>query len=463
MHDLERTPPCSISAEQAVLGGVMIDPTSIAKIHWLEPSDFYRADHRLIFAAMVAMAAADLVIDAVALADALDDKGHETGGLDYLIEIHQSTPSAANVTAYAEIVREKSALRQLIEKGMTLVNSGFASGGQGSRDIAATAARELLEMSSTAGARGPVGVSTIAAAWHHDLVQRLGGQGRRLLTPWGKLNKLTGGFSDGDLVVLAGRPSMGKSAVAMGTALCAAGQGRRTLIFSLEMTGIALFQRAVASFASVPLDFMRDPVEDSDNWARISSVMKPLRDMPLAIDETAGLTIDQIVMRSKREHMRSPLRLVVIDHMHIISLPGKNEVQELGEITRKAKGLAKALNCPVIVVAQLNRSLESRANKRPIMSDIRGSGNIEQDADAIIFVYRDDYYAQQDGRESEYPGMVELIVAKQREGQTGKAWARSALEYGRIDDLGGDDPRPIEQAQARQPKKLWKGHGGEYV
>lgn len=451
--------PESIAAEQAVIGGLLIDPAAIANIYWLEPSDFVRADHRAIYSAMLDMSRADMAIDACTVSEWLAGSEVETGGLDYLIDLHQNTPSAANVSAYAEIVREKAALRKLIDAGQALIDAGMAGKGSSSRDIAGKAAHDLLELSSGASQRGAMGMRAVGKLWYADIQRRYDGDaGRRLLTPWSGINRLTGGFGDGDLIVLAGRPSMGKSAIALGVALCAAGQGRRGMIFSLEMTGSALFQRAVASLGNVPLAFLADPAGEGEYWPAIAAQVGEISKLPISIDETAGLTIDQIVMRAKREHMRSPLRLVVIDHMHIIALPGKNEVQELGEVSRKSKTLAKALGCPVVLVSQLNRAVEARQNKRPLMADLRGSGSIEQDADQIIFVYRDDYYAQQEGRQSDHPGTVEMIVSKNREGRTGTAWGVSALEYGRIDDHDGPEPERREHVSA-SAGKLKKGNG----
>lgn len=437
MTDSSRQPPCAIDAEQAVIGGLMIDSARVTDVAgWLTDADFYRRDHAAIYRAIVDMAGRNAQCDVVTVPDWLQEHGllEQAGGAAYLIELASTTPSAANIVSYAEIVREKAQRRRLIERGMAMVESAFG-GGIGSCDIAALAARDLMVMSAGATQRGARGMRDISKDWYADLTDRLAGGGRRLLTPWGRFNQITNGLQDRDLIFLAGRPSMGKSAAALCIATCAAAQGRRVLFFSLEMTDVSLFNRAIGSRANVLLEFFRNPTEDGDEWGRVRSAISDLRDLPLEIDEEGGLTIDQIVTRAKREHMRQPLGLLVIDHLHIVRMLGDNLVNDLADATGKLRALAKWLGCPVLVLGQLNRSLEQRQNKRPIMSDLRGCGAIEQDADLIVFVYRDDYYAEQDNRPSESPGIVEFIIAKQRNGVTGKAYARSALEYGRIDDI----------------------------
>lgn len=453
-----RAPPQAQEAEQAVLGGVLLSPAALGRIGYLRPEDFYRAAHRAIFRALRDMEAAGLPIDVVTVGERLDALGlaEQVGDPGYLIELASTTPSAANIEAYAEIVREKATLRELIAAGAALVNRGFDPAGQPARDVAAAACQTLSQLAGERVARGTRTLRYIGQQWLDEMQRRADGACRGLLTPWSGFNRLTTGLHPGDLVVLAARPGMGKSAAALGIALAAAHQGHRALMFSLEMTGVALFSRAVAGEADVPLAFLREPdgawPEADVYWSRITAAVSRLRELPLVLDESPGLGIEQVVARARREHLRQPLGLVVIDHMHIMALPGKtSEVVEYGEITRRAKVLAKDLGCPVLLLAQLNRGVEARQHKRPVMSDLRASGNIEQDADVIAFLYRDDYYARQEGRASGAPGMVELIVAKQREGDTGTAWLRDALARGRLDDHDGEPPR----TEATAPRAGW--------
>jgi replicative DNA helicase len=275
-----------------------------------------------------------------------------------------------------------------------------------------------------------------------------------LPTPWAEFNSLTSGLKAGELIVVAGRPSMGKSAFAVNIATANALGGKRVLFFNLEMTAVSIYNRAVASIGDVPLCWLRSPCESADSdeyFTRASSVVRQMNESGLKIDDTPGLTHRQIIARAEIENRNGKIDMVIIDHLHIMPLPGKTrETVEIGEITRDLKGLAKKLGCPVVLLAQLNRSLETRANKRPVMADLRESGTIEQDADLVVMLYRDDYYAKQEGRASEHPRMVEIIVAKQREGETGKVWAREALDYARLEDYDGPTPTA---SIAPSPKK----------
>jgi replicative DNA helicase len=465
-----RVPPQSVEAEQAVLGGLMLAPESLPKISdWIEPENFYRRDHQLIYRAILELAEMKppRPFDPVTLGEWFESQGlsEQVAGGAYLIELASTTPSAANIVAYAEIVRDKALLRQVIELCTGGVNLGFQPGGRDTRDIIAELQRDIALLAGNPRAGGSKSMLEVGNAWFEALQCRYADKGKMLglPTPWAAFNALTGGLIAGDLVILAGRPGMGKSAWAINVATANALSKKRVLFFNLEMTAVSIFNRAVASIGDVPLAWLRRPVDDdpeSDTyWTRVASGVGQLKGAGLVIDDTPALRLEQVIARARREHMRQPLDLIIIDHLHIMPLPGKTrETVEIGHITAALKALAKELGCCVLLLSQLNRSLEVRVNKRPVMKDLRESGNIEQDADLIVFIYRDDYYAEQEGRLSEFPGGVEMIIAKQREGETGKVWAKSALAYGRIDDFDG--PPPVSQMLQSHGRKSKFGSRG---
>lgn len=442
--ELLRSPPCSIDSEQAVLGGLMLAPDALVQVMgMLVPEDFYRRDHQLIYRAILELDEKKQPFDAVTLGDWFELQGisEEVAGGAYLVELASTTPSAANIEAYAEIVRDRGVLRMLIDIGTGIVNDGFQSGGRPVRDLVADATTKINALSGNTKIGGPVTMREAGGIWYEKLQERRSNPDLHmgLLTPWTDLNKLLHGFLPGDLVILAGRPSMGKSAVAINIAVAAALARKRGIYFSLEMSNHSIFNRAVAAVGNVPLSWLRSP-EDSElseqYWSRIGSATSQLRDAPLLIDETPAINQAQIVARAKREHRRKPLDFIAVDHVHLMALPGKTkEATEVGNITASLKALGKELGIPVIALAQLNRGLENRTSKRPVMADLRESGAIEQDADVIIFVYRDDYYAHAENRASEAPGVVELIIAKQREGETGTVYLQNKLGYGRVDEM----------------------------
>lgn len=444
-----RTPPQSAEAEQAVLGGLMLSNNALPKVQdWLSPEDFYRDVHSRIYRGILALSEKRKPFDAVTLGEWIEAQGWlpDIGGGGYLFELTKSTASAANITAYAEIIRDKATLRRVIEIGTGAVNSAFQPEGRDTREVVA----ELQQAASGLIGERITGAKTmkqVSRAWFDELQRRYQDDGGLLglPTPWAGFNEMTAGLQAGHLVVVAGRPSMGKSAWAVNVATANALSGKRVLFFNLEMTDVSIYNRGIASIMDVPLSWLRQPDKEQDHyWNRVTEGVRRMNDSGLLIDDTPGLRREQILARARREHMRAPLDMVIVDHLHLMPLPGKTrETVEIGEITRDLKGLAKELDCPVVLLSQLNRGLESRPNKRPQMADLRESGNIEQDADIIVFLYRDDYYADRESRGSEYPGFVEIIIAKQREGETGKVWARDRLAFGLLDDYDGPSPDPV--------------------
>jgi len=480
--DRLRTPPHSVDAEQAVLGGVMLSPSAWNIIEdRLVEEDFYTRCHQLIFRAISELADKRRPFDAVTLGEWFEAQGESetVSGGAYLIELASTTPSAANVRAYADIVKDKAQLRALIEAGTAIVSSGFDPEGRDAAEVIAEASGALMQLGADQTAAGAKSMKEVANDWFEALQDRYYNPDviHGITTPWSTLNRRVTALEDGHLVIVAGRPSMGKSAWAVNLAThCVEGDSPEGVMYvDLESTSRAIFNRAVASTARVPLNFLRSPKryeeEQSERekavrdiggrweeegtetyWSRITAAVGALKAAPLKIDDTPGLSIQRIIARARAAHRQKPFRALVVDHLHLIPLPGKTrETVEIGHITAALKKLAKELKIVVILLSQLNRSLESRADKRPTMADLRESGNIEQDADVIIFLYRDDYYAERENRPSKAPGLLEMFVAKQREGEVGSAYAKTDLAYALLTDIDKEEvERVLASGQAAQ-------------
>jgi replicative DNA helicase len=449
-----RLAPQAIEAEQCVIGGFMLAPASLLKVaDWLKEEDFYRRDHQLIYRAILELAEKRQPYDAVTLGEWFQDQGmgEMVGGGAYLVELASNTPSAANIVAYAEIVKDKARLRSLIDYGTSVVNSAFDPAGRDVGDIVAEAQRDISNFAAPR-VGGVKTMKQVGAEWFDLLQRRYAGETTGLMTPWAEINRMIGGLAPGDLGIIAARPSMGKSALALNAALALGMAGKRSVVFSMEMTAAAIYNRCAAALMDIPLEWFKKPGDDGDNgyWAKAGEAVRQINNSGLLIDDQPGLDWTQIVVRAKREHLRSPLSAIFVDHMHIMRLPGKGRPDiELGDISREFKALAKELNVPVIALAQLNRSVEKRENKRPVMSDLREAGGFEQDADWIAFLYRDDYYARQLGYQSRAPGLAECIIAKNREGETGTAWLRARLDVGRFEDADRSEI-PTQQKEAKR-------------
>jgi replicative DNA helicase len=449
-----RLAPQAIEAEQCVIGGFMLAPASLLKVaDWLKEEDFYRRDHQLIYRAILELAEKRQPYDAVTLGEWFQDQGmgEMVDGGAYLVELASNTPSAANIVAYAEIVKDKARLRSLIDYGTSVVNSAFDPAGRDVGDIVAEAQRDISNFAAPR-VGGVKTMKQVGAEWFDLLQRRYAGETTGLMTPWAEINRMIGGLAPGDLGIIAARPSMGKSALALNAALALGMAGKRSVVFSMEMTAAAIYNRCAAALMDIPLEWFKKPGDDGDNgyWAKAGEAVRQINNSGLLIDDQPGLDWTQIVVRAKREHLRSPLSAIFVDHMHIMRLPGKGRPDiELGDISREFKALAKELNVPVIALAQLNRSVEKRENKRPVMSDLREAGGFEQDADWIAFLYRDDYYARQLGYQSRAPGLAECIIAKNREGETGTAWLRARLDVGRFEDADRSEI-PTQQKEAKR-------------
>jgi replicative DNA helicase len=458
MDDI-RTPLNANDAEQSVLGSLMLAPGSLAQIaDWLGEDAFYRQDHRLIYRAICALAAKGEPCDAVTLGEWFQAQRlvSQTGGASYgvsasyVIELANTTPSAANIVAYAEIVAEKARLRGAIDVGTELAGAADRRGAD-SASIVAAAMQRLTALQTSKLRGGLQATKPLLKAWYAELHRRyeIGERVTGLPTPWRAVNTATHGLQDGELVLIPGRPNMGKSVAGFNLAAFTALRGQRAALFSLEMTAKQVMRRCVAALADVPHDWLTAPHDSPDSeahWTRITAATEQLSCAPLLIDDSPALTVDQIVARARRAHLQAPLRLVIVDHMHIVRRAGENEVRELGEISRSLKALAKELNCPVVALAQLNRNATVRNEKRPVMTDLRASGEIEQDADLILFLHREDYY----NHETHLQGVVEIEIGKGRDVKTGERMhLANRFDVMRLDDWEGSLPEPKKAEDSR--------------
>lgn len=418
-----RVPPHDIAAEQAVLGALMLAPESLAKISdWLTEQDFYRADHRLIYRAVSALIGRGSPVDTVTLMDWFEANGlaEMIGGTSYLIELDNATASAARIVAYAEIVSEKSRLRAAITAGTNLVESAWKRGADAEQVIGA-ATHELAQMHASKLRGGLEPAKIGMKRMQSELMERYR-RGPALLGqpwPWQALNHCTKGLRDSVVYIIAGRPSMGKSVMGLQVAINNALNGRNTAFFSVEMSADECMARGVACVGEIPHEWVESPNDkdmDADfYWSRLSAATQRIIEAPLLIDETPSISITQLMARARRAHMQNPLRLIVVDHMHDMAIDPKQARFDYGQIVQGSKVLAKEFKCPVIVLAQLNRQAANRGDKRPTMTDLRESGEIEQKADVILFLHREEYY----DKNTHLKGVVEVIPAKGRNIKTG--------------------------------------------
>ena len=422
-----KVPPHSVEAEQAVIGGLLLDNRAWEDIaDRVSESDFYRNDHRLIFNAIRQLEEKSQPFDAVTLSEWLTKNGQleEAGGLAYLGRLTQETPTAANIVAYADIVRERSVLRQLIAIGTDIASSGFATGGRSSRELVEDAEKRIFNIAEQ-DMRGRGGFRDIKelltkTVEEIDYLFQSEGNITGIPTGFDKFDESTTGLHPGELIIIAGRPSMGKTTFAMNIAENAAiGHKTPVAVFSMEMPGEQLAMRMISSLGRIDQHHIRTGQLTDEDWPRITSAVHMLSEAKLFIDDTPAMSPGEVRARARRIKRKHGLGLIVLDYLQLMQVPGgsENRATEISEISRGMKALAKELNVPVIALSQLNRSLEQRNDKRPIMSDLRESGAIEQDADLIVFIYRDEVYND----DSPDKGMAEIIIAKQRNGPIGKS------------------------------------------
>lgn len=420
-----RLPPQQIEAEQAVLGAMLISEDAVSEaLEILDPEDFYRAAHQSIYRAMREVYDAGQPVDVVTVASALrtrDDALDQVGGAEYLADLAAAMPTALHVAQYAQIVREKALLRRIISAATGIAEEGYNQDLSAS-DVLADAEKKILELSQFQKTRDFTHISDVLETTFERIEQLYASDGSLTGVPTGysELDRMTSGFQKSDLIIVAARPSVGKTAFALNIAQnVAVRSGLPVAIFSLEMSKDQLVQRMLCAEAYIDGHKLRNGTLDDEDWPKLSMGVSTLSNSPIYIDDSPGITVPEMRSKLRRLKLEHGLGFVCIDYLQLIHgrrSSGENRQQEISEISRSLKQLARELEVPVVALAQLSRSVEQRQDKRPMMSDIRESGSIEQDADIVAFLYRDDYY----NPETEKQNIIEIIIAKQRNGPTGK-------------------------------------------
>ena len=441
--------PHSAEAEQSVLGGLLLSADgwdAVAEL--VSDGDFYRLGHRLIFRQIAQLAEAAEPVDVITVADKLQarDELDAAGGLTYLAELAQNTPSASNIRAYAKVVRERACLRKLIEAAQEIAESGFNPDGRKSDELIDEAERRIMQIGEDGpkdGAPKDINPLLQAALGRIEELFQSGGAITGISTGFIELDNMTSGLQDSDLVIVAGRPSMGKTAFAMNLVEHAVlNQEKPILVFSMEMPADSLIIRMLSSIGRIDQTRLRNGKLEQEDWPKLSAAVTKLKDVPLYIDDTPALTPTEIRSRARRvarEH--GGLGMIMVDYLQLMQVAGSSDgrTAEISEISRSLKAIAKEFKVPMVALSQLNRSLEQRPNKRPVNSDLRESGAIEQDADVIMFIYRDEVYHE----ESEEKGIAEIIIGKQRNGPIGICRLAFIGQYTRFENLarGSSDER----------------------
>ena len=438
-------PPHSIEAEQSLLGGLMLENNAYDRIaDILTEDDFYRHEHKLIYRAISALINENRPADIITVQEALErnDQLDHAGGFDYLLTLAQSTPSAANIRRYAEIVRERSIIRQLAEIGTEIARNAYNPQGKSAEQLLDEAENQVFQIAeSTAKSKQGFlempdllqqNIERIDALYQRDNPNEVTG----IATGFTDLDKMTSGLQAGDLVIVAGRPSMGKTAFAINIAEHVAISGKLPVaVFSMEMGGAQLVMRMLSSVGRLDQSVLKNGSLKDEHWERLNEAVAKLTDAPIFIDETAGLSALELRARARRlaRRFNNRLGLIVIDYLQLMSGSGRsdNRASELGEISRSLKALAKELQVPVIALSQLSRTVEQRTDKRPMMSDLRESGAIEQDADLIMFMFRDEYYTKE---QSQFKGLAECIIGKHRNGPTGRVFLTFMGQFTRFEN-----------------------------
>lgn len=439
--DRVKIPPHSIEAEQSVLGGLMLDNQSWDKVaERLQEKDFYRRDHQLIFRVVADLANRNHPFDVVTVAEALRSINELTnaGGEVYLFELTRNTPSAANIGAYADIVYHRSVQRQLISIATEITEAAFSPEGRASTELLDEAERKVFHIAQqTARGSGPQHIGDVLAktVMRIDTLYHSDTPITGLATGYKDLDEMTSGLQPADLVVVAGRPSMGKTVLGVNIGEHVAIKSKKpVLVFSMEMPAEAIAMRMLSSLGRIDQHRLRSGKLSDEDWPRITSAVSMLSEAQLLIDDTAALSPGEVRSRARRVTREyGQLGLIVIDYLQLMQVIGfkENRTTEISEISRSLKALAKELDVPIIAISQLNRSLEQRADKRPMMADLRESGAIEQDADLILFIYRDEVYNEN----TPDKGVAEIIIAKQRNGPIGTVRVAFLGKYTRFENL----------------------------
>ncbi len=444
-----KLPPHSIEAEQSLLGGLLIDNEAFDKIADLvSPSDFYRQDHRLIFQHIIKLVEQNSPADIVTVAESLEKNAElvTAGGISYLGSLAQNTPTSANIRRYAEIVRERSIMRSLVEVGSDIAGSAFAPQGRDAQQLLDEAEAKIFKIAEKekhdqSGFKDIKELLPQVAQRIDDLFAAGANEVTGVPTGFSDLDAMTSGLQPGDLVIIAGRPSMGKTSLALNMAEnVALDTGLPVAVFSMEMASTQLTMRLLGSVGRLDQHKMRTGRLADEDWERLANALGKLNEAPIHIDDGASLNSFDIRARARRLSKQcGSLGLIVIDYLQLMAPPGgrqsENRATEISEMSRSLKALAKELNVPVVALSQLNRSVESRPDKRPVMSDLRESGAIEQDADLILFIYRDEVY----NPDTLDKGVAEIIIAKQRNGPIGRVKLTFLGEYTRFENFANPD------------------------
>jgi replicative DNA helicase len=440
-----KVPPHSIEAEQSILGGLLIDNKAIDRIAGqVSASDFYRNDHRIIFTHISKLIDNNDPADIVTVAESLEQNAELTkvGGVAYLGLVAENTPTASNISGYAKIVRERSIMRNLVEVGSDIVESAFSPQGKDAQQLLDESESKIFQIAD-AGTSEKLGFVDIKellpkAAQRIDDLYKLDDPNGVTGIPSGysDLDKKTAGLQPGDLIIIAGRPSMGKTSLALNIAEHVGMEaGLPVAIFSMEMGAAQLTMRLLGSVGKLDQHKMRIGQLEDEDWPKLTNALGVLNEAPIFIDEGSALNSYEVRARARRLHrQQGKLGLIVIDYIQLMSSANEqsteNRATEVSEISRSLKALAKELNVPVVALSQLNRSVESRPDKRPMMSDLRESGAIEQDADVIMFIYRDEVY----NPETAEKGVAEILLSKQRNGPTGTVKLTFLGQYTRFEN-----------------------------
>ena len=443
-----KLPPHSIEAEQSVIGGLLLENEALDKIaDILSANDFYQHDHKLIYQHIGKLIEQNRPADIVTVAESLENNAElsAVGGIAYLGALAQNTPTAANIRRYAEIVRERSVMRKLVVVGSGIADSAYNPMGRDAQQLLDEAEAKIFQIAE-GGKKSNEGFVDIKVLLPQvaDRIDQLFQRDNPsdvtgIPTGFSDLDTMTSGFQAGDLVIVAGRPSMGKTAFSLNIAEnVALDTGLPVAVFSMEMAATQLAMRMIGSVGRLDQHKMRTGRLEDEDWVRLTTALGKLNDAPIFIDEGAGLSSFDVRARARRLHRQAgKLGLIVVDYLQLMSAPsgkqGENRATEISEISRSLKALAKELDCPVVALSQLNRSVEQRPDKRPVMSDLRESGAIEQDADLILFIYRDEVY----NADSPDKGTAEIIIAKQRNGPIGRIRLTFIGENTRFENYAG--------------------------
>jgi replicative DNA helicase len=429
--------PQNIEAEQSVLGSMIIDKTSIAEAaEVLRSEDFYRENHKLIFSSIIGLYQKDIPVDMITIIEHLrsNERLEAVGGITYITELCNSVPSTANLQTYINIVKDKAVLRRLIKSSHEIIEESYSKQDDVPM-VLDSAEKKIFDIAQNKSVSDFESLSEVLERGFLEIERLYNNKGEVTGVPSGfpELDDKTSGFQSGDMVLIAARPSMGKTTFALNLAEHAALRaGKSVVIFSLEMSKEQLAYKLLCSEANVDMLKLRTGnLEDAD-WDNIARASGPLADAKIYIDDTAGISVMEMRSKCRKIKIQHGIDLIVIDYLQLMSGSGESRQQEVSEISRSIKALAKEMHCPVIALSQLSRAPEQRTDHRPMLSDLRESGSIEQDADLVMFLYRDEYY----NKETEEKNVAECIIAKQRNGPTGTvklAWLGQFSKFGRLD------------------------------